>query len=396
MKKFIRHYARARIFYHFLIYLVFALIVIFAVGFNLPLAYLLGIYIPIGLLGVLPITNLIRNINAILRVKAFNKKIEEDEKNAVNNCGVCGTGKTFEIVYEKAKKAEYQNFELQYDYWENCLGVDSSKLSGQELEDFNTINDSYNFVKNTNSIPLLFSNIPIKRVSDGKFSNILVRDHLEQKERLPFRAVAIVDEINTVINNEEIRSKAPLEASELFRWSRQFLLLSLSSTEQNMMRVNKELRNVIEENREFFRSKNILKPFFLTWIYKRLRALFVRKMSVSQARRFSPMMRKLKTFLNLCGYKKLKYKLWGNSGNNSPASAEKDGVSVLEKGKVVLYIPFGFDYVYDTRGARPLYQAKDKEFVVRVWDKLTMSKEIYDSLRSNVRTNLTQKKSKDD
>lgn len=387
----LKHYARFRLFYHFLIYIVLALTVSLAVGFNLPLASLLGVYIPLALLGIFPIVQFIRLIHAVCRVAAFNKKIEQDEMNAVNNCGVCGTGKTFEAVYENAKKAESNWIELQFDYWENCLADDGEGLSGQKLEDYRTIKESYEFTKNSKGIPLLHSNIPIRRISDGKFAHKLYREHLEQERRLPLYAVGITDEFNTVVSNEETRSKAPLNISELFRWSRQFLLLKLASTEQNMMRINKEVRNVVEENREFSRSKNILKPLFLSWLYKRLKAKFVRRMSKKQAKRWAPFMRRLKAFLNACGYKKLIYKLYGNSANSNP-SAQTEAVIEKELNKQVLYIPFGFDYQYDTRCFRSFYQAKSKPLVEDVWTSMTCDEETYKSLRAVIKKNLSKEK----
>ena len=283
--------------------------------------------------------------------------------------GCPGSGKTSSGLYEVVIKAEAQWEELQYKYWLVCSQKDET-LPLDVLTHKKEIIEAYEFYKKEDTVPCLWTNIPVK--VNGKKSNRLTKDHLLQKERVPYMSVMFNDEIGNDFEATKKTSTKLKPLSQLARFIRHFFDGFWSFTEQEFSKAFIDVRRTTGSVRYYLSQKWVLRPTILLKIESFLKWFYIRNMRKAQECDYnsskyieymnlsklsseihSPFMRKLRRFIKNVGYRKYTYKELGNA---------ETGVNITDDvGRITFYAPSCLNCTYDDRCYQALYKCKDKE-----------------------------------
>lgn len=354
--------------YNFIIYILLLAVDFIYLKLNNFIFKLNLISILLLILTIIQTFKVIKNIYCIIKTNEHIAEVEESDVRSSVASGAPGAGKTSSKLFDSVVKAKRMWEELQYKYW-LMLSTDDNTLSPEELKDKQEIIEAYTFYNEQDTVPCLWSNIPVK--VDGKKANKLTKAHLLQKKKLPIYSVLFSDEIG---NDFEAQPKTsaklkPLEA--LSRFIRHFFDGFWSFTEQEFSKAFIGVRRTTGSNRFFMSQKWALKPSFLLWIYDLLKDHFISDLQSANkykyqsktyqefiecatytSQKYSKFMNKFKHFINCIGYRHYTYKELGNI-ENGVVSSDKQ-----KKGK--FYVPSCLNCSYDDRCYRLLYKAKDK------------------------------------
>ncbi len=323
------------------------------------------ILIIVGLIVITTTTSLIRYIYYVFRVRAHNKSINISNY-VIVRCGEPGCGKTSSALYDAVLLADKMWAELRYKYWLDIAREKEIYESGntEKIADWQSIKDSYLFYINNDCYPCLWTNIPAQVA--GKFTNECTRQHLEQELRLPEYSVLLYDEIGSEVSIDETLKNRPILIARFARWCRHYGEFRIIFCEQDRGNINKDLRRVVSENKYLYHQKSLLKPQFLNWLYERKKHKYIKKMDSEQSKKYASQMKFFELFLWACGFRKYKFKNYGNTENVSG--------EVGDKGTFVLPALLNVDY--DSRCYRFEYEARDKLLLSRIWTSLFKSKNI--------------------
>lgn len=317
---------------------------------------------------VILIFKVLKNIRCIIKTNQHIQEVEETDVRTSVASGAPGAGKTSSKVFDAVVKAKRMWEELQYQYW-LVLSLKDENLTAEELKDKHDIIEAYEFYNSQNTIPCLWSNIPVW--VDGKKANRLTKAHLLQKKKLPIYSVLFNDEIGNDFEAQP-KTSAKLKPLELMgRFIRHFFDGFWSFTEQEFSKAFIGVRRTTGSNRYYMRQEWILKPKFLLWLYNKLKYRYTKevrnandytyqsntyekliKSATLSSQKHAKFMRKFKRFINCIGYRKYTFKELGNIENGV--------VSTDKQRKGTFFVPSCLNCKYDDRCYRMLYKAKDK------------------------------------
>lgn len=371
-KDYIKFFARSLYIWLFaiqmLINIAFVLIDVFVFinGFKLWLIILTTIFM---LPNLIIIPKFIQFIWAhAMCVHHINEVRERDIRTRASS-GPPGAGKTSSEIYEAVIKAEAVNEEMEYEVW-LIQSLKDEELPLDILVHKKEILQSYEFYMQNDTVPCLWTNIPVK--VNGKFSNRLTKDHLLQKERVPYMSVLFNDEIGNDFEATKKSSTKLKPLSQFARFIRHFFDGFWSFTEQEFSKAFIDVRRTTGSVRYYLSQKWVLKPTLLLKLENFLKNLYLK--NIRRAKRYeygsdnynyymnlsklnseihSPFMRKLRRFIKNIGYRKYTYKELGNA---------ETGVNITDDvGRITFYAPSCLNCEYDDRCYQALYKCKDKE-----------------------------------
>lgn len=182
--------------------------------------------------------------------------------------GPPGSGKTSSIGTDGVKMARYMWAQVCEKYAMLEPFLDEIPFwPRKEKEDALEIIESYNFFKNSGTVPCLYTSFPA--YVDGVPTNILTADHILQKEKLPYGSVLVMDETSLMFPQELYKVK-PYELVEFFKFLRHFGNFHVFSAEQDEDSNVIYLRRVAGLHRTFIIQEWIHQPKFLIWLYNKL------------------------------------------------------------------------------------------------------------------------------
>ena len=373
----IKAFARCHYLFAFILTTLLDLIILLLLGFNfkkiavsIPLAIIL---IPFAILTMVCYIQFASNLVHIALSKASIDQVSKDDVRAELSQGAPGSGKTSsEIVksYILAKEAEKK---LKIKYWE-YVSIPDDKLSDFEKEEKAEVIEAFEFYQREGTIWCLWSNIPIKD-DKGRLANKLTSKHILQEEKLPIYSVAFSDEIGSefeakkgTIKDEQLKN-LPLTG----RFIRHFFDGYWRMTEQDNQASNISIRRVLGRIVYVISQKWVLKPVFLSWLYKKLENHFLKltekplkyqlntppylklKNKVYRtSKHYSKFMRNFKYYISCIGFRK--YVL------NYKANEEVEGGDIVshDLGKKNFYFKSCLNVKYKDRVYHALYKAKNK------------------------------------
>lgn len=300
----------------------------------------------------------------------------ENDSSYENYMGPPGSGKSYTAKEISYAKSQFSWEERQFEYWLllDKLTDENYKPTDEEKE----IIDAYQFTIQNEGIPLYATSIPVYSERYKRFSYELKLEHLKQQLKLPFGIRMFQDEIGTAINFMQawdVYSKEGCNAAQFddfFRLIRQLLEAGLIGTEQDAANIAIFARRVAADNKRFDRKQWVLKPRFLFWVYTKLKKHFIKKMRVSQSKRYAKFMRLFKIYIFNCGFFKFVYKSQGNLVTNG--KTEVVIVNMKEK-QTCFYFPRASEVNYDTRAFANGYLPKEQEIDLKVFNARKLTRE---------------------
>lgn len=306
------------------------------------------------------IYNFLADIVYKLRIKAHDASIDENIF-VKQRYGRPGGGKTSSLLYDSKILADvmWKKIQQEYKLLEPYL-KDIPFWSKKAREDAQEIIDAYNFYKNSNTYPCLWSSVPV--FVDGIPANRLTANHLMQRDRLPYGSVLVLDEVSLILPQELFRNK-PIEIEELAKFPRHFADLHIGTTEQGRDNMFKALRNSAGEIRCMLKQEWVLKPRLLIWIYD---FLLEHTKNITKAK--VTFFRVLKKIINAIGYRRYTYY---DSGTEDLREVSKEKTFIL---------PSFLNVTYDSRAFKNAYRCKDEPLKQSSWEHLRLSKEELDEI----------------
>ena len=290
-----------------------------------------------------------------VRVKIHIASIETN-KYVILRHGRPGGGKTSSLLYEQKILADlmWEDIKREYKLLEPYL-KDIPYWNIKQKEDALEIIESYEFYKTSNTYPCLWTSVPA--FVDGVPTNRLTANHLMQRDRLPYGAVKMLDEVSLILPQELFRNK-PIEISELCKFPRHFGDFHIGTTEQGKDNMFKDLRNSASENRCMVNQTWVLKPRTLIWFYNKI---LDKKKKLSKLN--VVFLRGLKQLINSIGYRRYKY---FDTGTEDRVVISKEKTFIL---------PSFLNISYDSRAFKNVYRCKDKPLIKSSWEHLRLSKQ---------------------
>lgn len=321
----------------------------------------------IALLIPLPFINfvyLLFDIAYKIRVRAHIDSISIE--NAVETrAGVPGAGKTSSLLYEYVFMADmmWEKICQAYKLFEPYLD-DIPFWPKKQREDAEEIIEAYKFYadqpEDKKTYPCLWTSVPA--FVDGVPCNRLTANHLMQRERLPYGACQVLDEISLILPQELFRDK-PYEIVEMAKFPRHFGDFHIGSTEQSKDSVLVYMRRVTAKNRYMLKQEWIMQPKVLQWIYDH------QLNACSNVTEFKAgYFRIFKRIINHIGYRKYYYI---DSGNENEPGEKKTRTFIL---------PPYLNVEYDSRAFKNAYRCKDEPLKQNSWEHLRLSKQEIDQI----------------
>lgn len=316
------------------------------------------IFLTISIILMFPALSLfLYDIAMKIRVKTHIKNINVDSP-VTMYCGPWGAGKTSSMVYESVLKAKKQWKYLCREYKKLRCRKDEIQFWSDSLKKNRALEiiESYEFYKKSNTVPCLWTTIPV--FVNGISSNKLTGEHLVQEKKLPYNITLCMDEISMILpqnlykkNNEEIDS--------ILKFGRQFFNGKFSQTEQAKQNEYCGLRRVTTSVQFMTRQKWVLKPNFILWLIN-----FITDKKKKIGLKLEIFLRELEEVVKNIGYRKCFYKNLGTEYFKE-ISKEKNFIA-----------PSNLNLIkYDDRAFVEGYLAKDKNLEVSKFDSLTFSRE---------------------
>lgn len=376
----------------FFFWIILDLILLATIGFSQSLVKLIIIYAIPALIAVINVSQFTLWLVYWGFVKATNTKfVNEIGKDYVNTYkGPPGTGKSTINNYSSIVKAKYQYEQLQIEYAMLIPFEDEILESGDQdkIHHLNEVSEAFEFyAKNPNVIPLLTSNIPVLDFYN-RFSTVLDVDHLEMRERLPYRGIGIYDEVGlTLMADNKRGDKKNARLATFMRFDRQFTEFTVGMTEQNSKNENITIRSVVAINRCMLGQKSFLKPKLLILIQHALCKMLIKKFKYINEDNFDKIKAKAKRvpkwyinyllffnkFLRAVGFRVFRYKdtendelkVKVNSDDSTKFNVEE---KVLAEGKFV--IPAYSNCKTSDRPFKFAYECKDQKLKFDIWQSL--------------------------
>lgn len=273
--------------------------------------------------------------------------------------GAPGCGKTSKGLHLAVKLANqnWNYIKSRYKYYQRRLKLFNKKpiKFKKQLEDYQEIKQSYEFwQKNKEYIPCLITNIPLKQ--GKKYSYILTKDHILQKEAVPYRSVLFVDEIGTWFSQLQSTDKSleRLQLSDFVRLIRHFVDGHLLATEQDSGSIDIEVRRRVATNTAMYSQR-----WKFESIVFRFLSTFAEKFLPYSVENF------IKQIYMRIGFRKYEYLNESNTERTVNVNLNN------EETEYNVYItPALLNYQYDSRTFKNAYLAKGKVFNLAKWDKL--------------------------
>ena len=284
------------------------------------------------------------------------KNHESDVKDGVAveiRDGPPGSGKTSSLVndYKVLADKRYNTICNKYALLEPFLD-DIPFWPIKEREDAEEIIEAYNFYKNSNSYPCLWTSVP--SFVDDVPTNMLTADHLMQRKRLPYGSVVIMDETSLILPQELYHDK-PYEILEMCKFPRHFGDFIYGSTEQDEDSNLIYLRRVAGCTKHMIKQEWIQKPKILMWIYDKLLSK-VKVMTKKKVNFFIC----LDKIIHSMGYRKYYY-------------TETFGGFVPVPGIQTFILKPNLVVDYDERAYKNAYRCKNQQLEQASWEHLRLS-----------------------
>ena len=302
----------------------------------------------------------------IRKVREHDREIERGRVTTYD--GAPGVGKTLSMTYDGVILAQFSESELWYDYIMN-----GARLSAENCKDINdfwkvaTVRETAEFLADTNGMGILFANYPIE--VDGLLCCKLTKEHFLQRERLPERAVVLLDESADLFpcsrHNEKRDSEAGIENAiynETFSKERHYFNGYILANEQD----NKEnyigLRRVVSCNRYLHAREEVCRPNRLIRRFERRKRKILKRgyADYSTYRKMS----RLKAKIDKIGFMKIYFLDLGNT--------EKPGA---ELGEGYFVLPMNLPFKYETRAHQFAYKALTERIRAEVFESLYLRPE---------------------
>ena len=326
-------------FAHHYVWLKSLLILLFSAAIIIPIMaangwnlWFLLFFLPFLVIAVFSLFNLSRWFYYKAQYDIWKANVRESPNHASIFGGAPGTGKSLTAVASVYEMAKASWEELKYEYW---LLINRSRKKG----------------------------------------------YVESEEkRLPYRMNAVVDEIGALTSIDGVRKRqegnlSVLKVSEHFKFCRQYTELRLIGTEQDTKNIYIDVRRVVAENRIYKSHKVVLKPIFLSWVFKKLKLFFTNKGKIT-SKFFSKFMKNFATFLRAAGFIQIKYHVSVNTETGQSADTGEKGV---------IYLPCLQEWRYNTRAYRDAYSPIKNKIDIDVFDMDSLKRdEMLGLLRSYV------------
>jgi len=294
-----------------------------------------------------------------VRQMSHEKQINLDNV-VVVKIGAPGCGKSSSGLYEAVVMARKMWRDLRWQYF---------KMKGKfrKPKDWDEIQFSYNFFKNSNCVPCLLSNIPV--MVDGKYTTFISKEHCEQKVRLPAHCVLFLDEVGAMLSVDTAKQRQDgdddsqqnaVNVSDFFRLCRHFGNWRVICTEQDSENIYIDVRRVVSKNEYLLSQKWVLKPYIFLAVFLPLRALALRLNCFQKV--IAPPLVFLEKLCKSIGFRKYRYLTENNTQR----------LSGMEKGKRTFYLPSLLNFKYDERTFRNFYKCKNQDISPHVFDNLVL------------------------
>jgi len=233
------------------------------------------------------------------------------------------------------------------------------------LRDWEEVEFSYNFFKNKNCVPCLVTNIP---VCVGKMTSKVIKDHIEQKKRLPAHVVIFLDEVGAMMSvdtakqrmgdTEEARDAQAV--SDFFRLIRHFIDGRVVCTEQDSENIYIDVRRVVSFNEYMISQRWVLRPYLFMAIAFPIKWYIVKFEALSKI--FARPYQFIQKLISCIGFRKYRYLRENNT----------ERASGMQTGKRTFYLPSKLPFEYDDRTFRNLYNCKDEVCEPEVFTKMQL------------------------
>ena len=335
---------------------------------NLWYIYLL--LLPVFIWFICAIVNFVRFSTYLAKYQLWCEVEGEDPTNSEVDGGAPGTGKTLYLVNSKYQQAKVSWFRVQEEMWFILPKIKRGQsLTQEEKEVF----DAYVFYTQHEGIPCMGGNTPVWSKEYKRYCYKVGISALKQETRMPYRICTILDEFSGICPQELYIDKWKNEKGSLYieeagKYSRQWAEWRNGVAEQNPNNIFKGYRNVVGEIKVMNSCRVVLKPLFLTWLYKKLMVHFVGRMSMHDTK-FVAAMRFLKNYISFCGFFKISY-----TTKNTETGSSQVVVLINQKEKQI-YIPTAMPIKYVTRLFRNAYRCLLKTLDLDVYDDLVLGRE---------------------
>lgn len=370
----LKWFARRHYIFNFTFVVILDLILLLTIGFNfnkliisIPLMILT---IPFTFFTITALINLTLNATIAALVKKHNHEILSQRSRVDFRKGPPGSGKSTQTIYEAVILAKHCEEELTFKYW-FYLGYPEHKLSDFQKEEKREVIEAYEFYQKENTIPCLWTNVPVTD-EQGRKSNKLTSKHLLQQEKLPYLSVLFNDEIGSEFEAKRGGNNKDLKPLSLMgRFIRHFIDGFWRLTEQDEKKSFIDIRRVVERVVMCLSQTWVLKPIILDAIYNKIKAHYIRKTQKLNIYKInsrtynklqkkiyktskinSTWLKKFKYYLSCVGYRK--YLVEEREYNES-------GDSILSSKLKTFYTPSCLNVTYNDRCFKALYKAKNKK-----------------------------------
>ncbi|MFA5676626.1 MAG: zonular occludens toxin domain-containing protein [Christensenellales bacterium] len=274
--------------------------------------------------------------------------------------GAPGCGKSSSGLHEAVVMARKMWNDLRWRYFKYC------KKKVKPL-DWNEVEYSYNYFKNSDCVPCLLSNIPV--MVDGKYTTFVSKDHCEQKERLPAHCVLFLDEVGAMLtvdtakqrmgdDNDEAQNA--VNVSDFFRLCRHFGNWRIICTEQDSENIYIDVRRVVSKNEYMLWQKWVLKPYIFLALFLPLKALAIRLNRFQKV--LAPPLEFLEKLCKAIGFRKYRFLTENNTQRHTG----------MQKGKRTFYLPSLLNFKYDERTFRNFYKCKEETITPTIFESLVL------------------------
>ncbi len=274
--------------------------------------------------------------------------------------GAPGCGKSSSGLYEAVVMARKMWADLRWRYF---------KSVGKKVKplDWNEVEYSYNYFKNSDCVPCLLSNIPV--MVNGRYTTFVSKEHCEQLERLPAHCVLFLDEVGAMLTvdtakqrqdgDEDSQQKA-VNVSDFFRLCRHFGNWRIICTEQDSENIYIDVRRVVSKNEYMLSQKWVLKPYLFLALFLPLKALALKLNRFHKV--LAPPLVFLESLCKSIGFRKYRYLTENNTERQSG----------METGKRTFYLPSLLNFKYDERTFRNFYKCKDQTITPTIFQNLVL------------------------
>ncbi len=311
-------------------------------------------------------------------ILAFENDIDNIPK-VIYKIGIIRQGKTSSMNYEAVVAARKMWDDLRITYAEYNLKYGKRKRSEFSIEEWNDwmeVKTSYEYCVNSDCVPLLWSTSPI--MVNGRYSNVLTKEHIAGRKKLPFKVVMVLDELTRFMDSGKSgqqNEKKDWDVSNMFALEGHFLgsIIYMASQDENGFL---DAVRSCSYTEIMNKQSPACKPFWLT-AFKRFFYLLLKEANRKKPKKARIRMSIyifLRNYWNRVGFRKYDaYRRANRSGNNNYYGS-KDEKGVKKSRHRTFYLPARLNCIYDDRTFRELYPSYFKETIEgEGWKSLRMS-----------------------